>query len=209
MNAWRLITRVSQVQKKDKVKAVLQLNEQRVKMKKQANKFWLNRKNSYLTVVFLLSFTTLVAQKDSIMEQKLNTSLYKEAFYTINDGSLSSYEKKIYKKGERYHLYSKFISSEQNLELYAYYRRSSHRTYNYFIVETLPDKTNYYFLKGFFSDAILEDLNRVLKKKSITHRQKIACSLLDFYFQYDEYKWTPIFTRTIEKTERKKTWYKR
>lgn len=178
-------------------------------MKEQGNISWLNHKSSYLTFVFLLFFTALVAQKDSIMDQKLITSLYKEAFYAINDGSLSSYEKKRYQKGDRYALYSKYISSEQNLELYAYFRPSAHRTFNYLIVEKLPDQINYYFLKGFFSDDILKDLNRVLKKKSITQRQKIACSLLDFYFQYDEYKWTPIFTRTIEKTERKKRWHKR
>lgn len=164
-------------------------------------KYWIKRKNSCLTFLFFLFFLTVLGQNDScIMDMKLNNSLYQEAWYNIGKGKGSlSFYKKQFKNGLRAHFYSKFIYREKNFELFAYYHRAAHRTYYYFIIETLPDETKYHFLKGFFLDDILKDLNRIMRKTTITERQKIACRLLDFYFQYDEYKWTPIFTRTIEK----------
>lgn len=134
------------------------------------------------------------------MVAKLNNSLYQKAWFNVGktDGDFRA-SKKACKNGKRVQFYSQFILKEKNLELHAYYQREVHRTYYYFIVENLPDKTNYYFLKGLFLDDILKDLKRKMRNSNIIERQKIACGLIDFYYQYDEYKWNSFETITIEK----------
>lgn len=157
--------------------------------KKQKDKF-LKRKNSLLGISFLFLFTSVFAQSENI----LNTAkdeIRKEALYNYckNENQLDIY-KRMYRNNTSYSFYTKFIYEEENYKLYAYCLPSSHATFSYFIIETVADNKKYYFIRGYYIDDLLKNIEKHVRKLGLTRIIKVNLmyNFIEFYNEFEKYK---------------------